>query len=217
MPNIAGWGPRVPSDQLKDLFAPTEIKPFTATTGGIDNLALSSIDTFIVAGRGEFEVKFEGYFRVARGNPTSPNWGDAEWYVNMIELGLTGSAPGIGDMRVRLNHDVVSPGQVFASRAEAAAKACRIATAAVFQAPSMGLDLFNKEPILLMNDAIKSVPPVEDPNGEAHIYRLPLFNVKEPDGNAVAYLTRLRYTVGNYITQQQLTALQKRVEGHKNV
>ncbi|MFZ0769836.1 MAG: DUF6073 family protein [Candidatus Sulfotelmatobacter sp.] len=211
MPKISDWGHRLRSDQLKDLFAPTEIKPFTATTGGIDNLALSSIDTFSIPGKGEFEVNFEGYFRVARSSPTSSNWGEAEWYVNMIELGLTGNAPGLGEMKVRLNEDAVSPGQVFASGAQAAAKACRIATAAVFHASSMGLELFNKEPILLMNDAIKSVPPVEDPNGEAHIYRLPLFNVKEPDGNAAAYLTRLRYTVGNYITQHQLTALQKRV------
>jgi hypothetical protein len=211
MPTITSWGPRVEARNLKDLFAPTEIKPFSATHGGIDNLALSSIDTFFIPGRGEFEVKFEGYFRVARNNPTSPRWADAEWHVNMIELGLAGSHKDLGEVKVRLNSDAVSPGQVFAAGGAIQAAKCRIATAAVFTLPSMKLSVFNKEPILLMNNAINAVPPVEDPNGEAHIYRLPLFDVKQPDGSPAAYLTRLRYSVGNYITEAHLKSLQEKV------
>jgi hypothetical protein len=211
MPAISNWGRRIDTEGLKDLFDPTRIEHFTATPGGIDNLHLSSIDTFIVAGRGEFEVKFQGYFRVARGNPTSPHWAEAEWRVNMIELGLVGEAPGIGKMQVRLNPDVVSPGQVFAAGSARGAAACRIAIGAVFSAPGLNLSLFNKEPILLMNDAIESVPPVEDPNGEAHIYRLPLFDIQHPDGEPIAYLTRLRYTVGNYLTKEQLESFRRKV------
>jgi hypothetical protein len=115
-------------------------------------------------------------------------------------------------MKVRLNPDVVSFGQVFAAGGRFRAAACRIATGAMFTSTTMGLTAFNKEPILLMNNAINAVPPVEDPNGEAHIYRLPLFDVKDPEGNAVAYLTRLRYSVGSYITEEQLKSMRRRVE-----
>lgn len=213
MPTITAWGPRVETRNLKDLFAPTEIKPFSATRGGIDNLALSSIDNFFIPGKGEFEVKFEGYFRVARNNPTSSNWAEAEWYVNMIEMGLVGSHRDLGEVKVRLNSDAVSPGQVFQPGGPFRAGACRIATAAEFTLTSMKVNVFNKEPILLMNNAINAVPPVEDPNGEAHIYWLPLFDDKHPDGNPVAYLTRLRYSVGNYITEAHLKSMRERV-GH---
>jgi hypothetical protein len=197
------WGPKVSTRGLKELYRPTKIEKFEATQGGIDNLALSSIDTFFIPGRGEFEVKFKGYFRVIRSNPTSEKWADAEWFVNMGDLRLEGKSSKLGQMKVRLNPDVISPGQVFAAGAANAAAKCRIATAVSFEMADMGVTVFNKEPILLMNDAIDSVPPVEDPNGEAHIYRVPLFNVKEPNGKPVAYLTGLKYTVGNYITEEQ--------------
>ncbi len=207
--SLNNWGRKVALKGLKDLYKPTRIEKFTATPGGIDNLALSSIDNFSIPGKGDFEVKFKGYFRVARSNPTSDKWADAEWFVNMVDMKLEGESKKIGKMNVRLNTDAVSPGQVFAAGAINAAAKCRIATAVSFEMPDMGITAFNKEPILLMNDAIKSVPPVEDPNGEAHIYRVPLFNVNEPDGKPVAYLTRLRYTVGNYITEEQAERFRK--------
>lgn len=188
---------------LPDLYAPTRIRKHFATPGGIDNLSLTSADTFVIPGHGEFTVKFEGYFRVARGNPSSREWANAEWQVNMVDLRLTGSSKELGRLNARLNTGAISPGQVFAAGAVASAAKCRIATAATFEIAEMKLTVFNKEPILLMNDAIDSVPPIEDPNGEAHIYRLPLFDVRRPNGSAVAYLTRLRYTVGNYISKEQ--------------
>lgn len=200
---IPSWGKKISVRGLPDLYASTDIRKRSATPGGIDNLALTSKDTFIIPGHGEFTVSFEGYFRVARSNPTTKDWATAEWQVNMVDMRLTGASKTLGKMNVRLNEGVVSAGQVFAAGASASAAACRIAVAATFEIEELGLTVFNKEPILLMNDAIDSVPPVEDPNGEAHIYRLPLFDVKRPSGSAVAYLTRLRYTVGNYITKEQ--------------
>jgi hypothetical protein len=200
------WGPRLDYRNLRDLYAPTNIKRYTATPGGIDNLTLSSKDTFVIPGKGEFEVDFNGYFRVARSNPTSKSWAAAEWFVNMVDLNLSGESKDLGTINVSLNADKVSPGQVFAAGAPEAAAKCRIATAATFEMPQLGVTAFNKEPILLMNDAIESVPPVEDPNGEAYIYRLPLFNVDDPNGQPIAYLTSLRYTVGNYITREQARA-----------
>lgn len=203
----AEWGPRVDHTQLQDLYAPTKIKKHSATPGGIDNLALSSVDTFEIPGQGAFEVKFEGYFKVAREQTKTQSWADYAPAVNMIDIRLRGEAKGLGPIEVNINPDMVSAGQVFASGGATAAAKCRIATAVTFTLPQMNMTLFNKEPILLMNDAIDSVPPVEDPNGKAHIYRVPLYNRADPNGRPVAYLTSLRYTVGNYLTRDQVATI----------
>lgn len=196
------WGPRVSLDGLQDLYAPQEIKPFTPTRGGIDNLALSSTDIFVIPGRGEFRVDFSGYFQVARQNPTRDDWASSEVYVNMVDIRLRGMADGIGPISVSINPSVVSAGQVFPSDGPEAAKACRIAAGVNFEMEEMGVTAFNKEPILLMNKGIKSIPPVEDPNGVAHLFLLPLFDQRRPDAAPIAYLSSLRYTVGNYISQE---------------
>jgi hypothetical protein len=95
----------------------------------------------------------------------------------MTDMRLTGRDENLGRMNVRLNLAVVSGGQTFAPGVANGAAACRIATGVLFEAPDTGITLFNREPILLMNDAIESVPPVEDPNGAAHVYLLPLYSV----------------------------------------
>jgi len=208
---VTEWGPRVNLKGLKDLYAPQTIKPFTATPGGIDNLALSSTDSFLIPGKGEMKVDFKGYFRVARENPTTNDWATADVFVNMIDLFLRGEAPGIGTISVGLNPQFVSAGQVLAGGGPTQGSECRIAVAAQFEMPGMSV-LLNKEPILLMNNSIKSLPPVEDPNGAAQIYNLPLYDSKNPNGRPVAYLRSLKYTVGNYITETEAKAFREAEE-----
>lgn len=212
---IENWGPRIDVRNLRELYAPQEIRPFTATPAGIDNLSLSSIDTFWLPRSGkyeQYEVHFDGYFQVARAEPTSKEWGTAEFHVNLTDIVLHSktAVKGLGSMRVRKNPDLLSAGQVFASGGAQALAKCRIATSVIFEASEHGMSFFNKEPILLMNGGIKSVPPVEDPNGRAFNYLLPLFDTKHPDGPAVAYLESLHYTVGNYITREAADAIRRR-------
>jgi hypothetical protein len=216
MAGIEKWGPQIDTKGLTQLYAPQEVRPFTATPAGIDNLALSSIDTFLMpdaAGKHHRqEVAFDGYFQVARAAPSTHDWATAEFSVNMTDIVLHSKSDvkEIGPMRVRLNQNMVSAGQVFAAGGKQAAAACRIAASVVFEAPQKGMAFFNKEPILLMNGAIKSVPPVEDPNGKAHIYLLPLFDMKQPDGRPVAYLESLVYTVGNYLSREAAEKIRAR-------
>jgi len=179
-------------------------------SGGIDNLALSSVDHFSIPGKGDFDVSFDGYFRVARDNPTTNDWATAQVFVNMVDMNLSGSHQDLGRINVRINPDVVSSGQTFGPGAENQAAKCRISAGVIFDFPDQRITVFNKEPILLMNDAIDSIPPVEDPNGAAHIYRLPLYSTADPNGQPVAYLNSLRYTVGSYLTQAQAASLQSR-------
>jgi hypothetical protein len=70
------------------------------------------------------------------------------------------------------------------------------------------MSVFNKEPILLMNERITSIPPVDDPNGHALLFYLPLYDLRNPNGAAVAYLTSLRYGADNYITEAEIGSLQ---------
>lgn len=196
-PGSSGWGRRIDVSKLPSLYAPQEVRRFTAPPGGIDNLALSSHDVFWMPDRGEFQVDFDGYFQVARDNPTTREWATADVYVNLTDLRLKGHDDTLGPINVRINSDVVSAGQTFAAGTPEEASKCRIATSVTFEAPDTGVTLFNREPVLLMNDAIESIPPVEDPNGKAFIYRLPLYDRAQPDGPPMAYLTELRYTVGN--------------------
>lgn len=204
------WGPRVSLTGLKDIFAPHRVEPFTVPPGGIDNLGLHSTDNFAIPGRGEFTVDFKGYFRVARDNPTATDWATSEVLVNIIELRLYGPHKDIGEIAVNLNPDIVSSGQIFTAASPGQPKACRIATAAVFDLRQLGVTVFNKEPILLMNENVRSIPPVDDPSGQARIFRLPLFNRADPNGKPVAYLTSLRYGADNYLTQTEVSSLRQR-------
>jgi hypothetical protein len=211
---INEWGRRIDVESLRDIYAPQDVKPFTIPSVGIDNLALEATDVFFVPGQGEFEVSFRGYFRVARGEPTSQEWDTAIVPVNLVGLYLEGEAEGIGPIRASVNPDRLSPGltlgPTLTGGAAGGVAKCRIATAATFESPAFGSAVFNKEPILLMNDGIEAIPPVEDPNGEAFIYYLPLFHSERSDGDPVAFLKRLRYTVGNYLTEDEAKAFRER-------
>lgn len=202
------WGPRVHLAGLQDLYAPHPIAPFTATPGGIDNLALHSTDMFTIPGRGEYTVDFRGYFRVARDNPTTNDWVTCEVLVNIVDLKLRGQHGDIGEINVSLNPDILSSGQIFPAAAPGQPKSCRIATAAVFDVPRLGISVFNKEPILLMNEHVTSIPPVDDPNGHALIFKLPLYDRTNPSGKPVAYLTSLSYGADNYITEAEARSFQ---------
>ena len=88
--------------------------------------------------------------------------------------------------------------------------ACRIAVGAVFSVPTIGTALFNKEPILLMNRSLKKIPPVDDPNGQAMLFKLPLFSVADPHAEPVAFLTSLRYGADNYLTEDEVRGIRER-------
>ena len=200
------WGPRVRTARLKDLYAPREVEPFTVPRGGIDNLGLHSTDIFTIPDRGEFTVDFKGYFRVAREDPSTDDWAAAHIRVNIIDLKLKGKDENLGEITVTLNRDIVSTGEIFPASGPAGPKACRIATPAVFDVPALGISVFNKEPILLMNRTVVAIPPVNDPNGHALLFNLPLFDREDTNGEPRAYLTSLRYGADHYLTEKEAEA-----------
>jgi len=207
---VAEWGPRVNLAGLPEHFKGANVTPRTVTPGGIDNLALHSTDVFTIPGKGEFTLDFRGYFRVARSQPTSHDWTTFDVTVNITDLRLFSQHKDIGNVSVSLNPNILSAGQIFHANASQGNAKCRIATAVVFDMPQLGARVFNKEPILLMNENVKSIPPVDDPNGHALLFMLPLFDEKNPSGQALAYLTSLHYGADNYISEAEVKALRER-------
>ncbi len=202
------YGPRVDLQNLQDLYAPQSVEPFTPPPPGIDNLGITSTDTFFVPGKGEFTVNFKGYVRVARSKPTTDQWVDSEVYTNLIEMCMRGLSSEVGPIIVTLNPEVLSTGMLRTPhkdlQCEQPDKACRMAVAAKFEIPKLGLTLINKEPIELTIDNVKAIPPAGAP-GEGRIYEiLPLFDRDNMEGPPAAYLTSLHFAMGTYITEAQL-------------
>jgi len=205
------WGPRVDLRDLDNLYSPQIVKPFTPPPPGIDNLGISSTDTFMVPGIGEFTVDFTGYVRVARSRPTAEDWTNSEVYTNLIEMCMRGEAPGIGPIVVTLNTEVLSTGMLktpFRDMNQVQPeKACRMAVSAQFELPQLGKTVFNKEPIELTIDNVRAIPPAGSP-GEGRIYQiLPLFDRADPEGPPAAYLTSLKFAMGSYVTEAHIKSV----------
>lgn len=198
------WGPRVKLAGLKENYKGTRVTPHTVTPGGIDNLALHSTDIFTIPGKGEFTVDFKGYFRVARDHPTTNDWTTFDVLVNITDLRLQGEHKQLGKVTVNLNPSILSSGQIFHATSPGGPAKCRIATATVFDLPQAGIRVYNKEPILLMNEHVKSIPPVDDPNGHALLFMLPLFDYNKSSEKPLAYLTSLRYGADNYLSEAEV-------------
>lgn len=203
------YGPRVNLEGVPDVFAGADVVQWTTPEPGIDNLGISSVDTFAVPGLGEFTVPFDGWVRVVRSEPTADEWADAEVYTNLIEMRMVGSCEELGTITVTLNPNCLSAGQIrtpfdpYAGEGPSA-KACRMAVGAIFDVPKLGLTLFNKEPVILTIDDVRSIPPAGAP-GKGQIYRmLPLYDAANPDSEPVAYLTSLRFAMGGYLGEGEL-------------
>lgn len=205
------WGPRLDISNTADLFAPQHVEPYTPPPPGIDNLGITSTDTFMVPGKGEFTVDFKGYVRVARSTPTAADWNHSEVYTNLIEMCMRGEAPGVGPIIVTLNREYMSTGQLWTPacdmECDKPAKACRMSVSAIFNIPLLGLRLFNKEPILLTINDVRAIPPAGNP-GMGRIYeKLPLYSCDDPEGRPVADITALKFAMGTYLTEDELNAL----------
>ena len=203
------FGRPVETDGVPNIYAGAPVVQWTPPGPGIDNLGISSIDTFAVPGVGEYTVPFDGWVRVVRSPSTSGEWANAEVYTNLIEMKMVGECEELGKITVTLNPDCLSAGQIrtpfdpYAGEGPSA-KACRMAVGAIFDMPKLGMKLMNREPIILTIDDVRSIPPAGAP-GKGQIYRMmPLLNVDDPDGEPVAYLTSLRFNMGGYLHQDQM-------------
>jgi uncharacterized protein DUF6073 len=205
----------VPIDfpKLDDLYGPRQVQPFTPPPTGIDNLGITSRDTFLIPSMGEMTVDFSGYVRVARSKPSCDEWNNAEVYTNLIEMRMVGQSDKVGEIIVTLNPEYLSTGQLRTPYEDLnknqPEKACRMAVGAIFRVPSLGKSFFNKAPIELTIDHVRAIPPAGNP-GVGRIYRsLPLYDLQDPHGPVAVYLTALDFVMGVYLTEQELANLRR--------
>jgi hypothetical protein len=203
------FGRPVATEGVPDRYAGTPVVPWRPTEPGIDNLGITSTDTFAIPGVGEYTVEFTGWVRVVRSQPTTGEWASAEVYTNLIEMRMVGESEELGRITVTLNPECLSAGQIrtpfdpYACEGPSA-KACRMAVGAMFDMPKLNMTLMNREPIILTIDDVRSIPPAGAP-GRGQIYRMmPLVDVNDPDGEPVAYLTSLRFAMGGYLAPDEL-------------
>jgi len=224
------WGPQVDLTGKKDLFWPQNVARFADIPGGIDNLRMTTVDTFEVPDQNgrlqEFTTVFRGYVRVVRDDPTTSDWRTSIVYTNMIDMQMESEETPFGKIQVQMRPGTICSGQITTPRAaqvaavDAPAKDCRIAVAALFTIPRMPVSngsgvqvaevtLFNKEPIMLCIDGITTMPP-----GGAHGVggfhkRLPLYDYArcdDPRIRPLAWLTRLDFDMGDYLPEEQALA-----------
>jgi hypothetical protein len=206
-PAREAWGRVVDPTGLPKLFrgdgAPKKHVRGQHPPAGIDHMGLKSVDVFRIPGMGEFTVPFEGYFQVVRSEPDTTDWETATVYVNFTELHLFGHDPTLGDITVDLNPSIVSGGNTFPARDVAGQGigkvACRINVAARFHVAELGLTLFNKTPIQLVNDDVKGIPTIGE-GGQGNVNSLPMYRWTDPQGELFGYLEELEYKVQNYAT-----------------
>jgi hypothetical protein len=146
---------------------------------------------------------------VVRSEPTENEWADAEVYTNLIEMKMLGESEELGTISVTLNPSCLSAGQIrtpfdpYAGEGPSA-KACRMAVGCLFDMPKLGKTLFNREPVILTIDDVRSIPPAGAP-GKGQIYRmLPLHDVEHPNDEPVGYLTSLRFNMGGYLAPEKV-------------
>jgi hypothetical protein len=198
-------------DGVANLYAGTAVPAYTPPPPGIDNLGITSTDTFHIPGRGEVTVDFTGYVRVVRSQPTADDWNHSVVYTNLIEMYMRGDTAEAGPIAVTLNPDFLSAGSLWTPPAdvdcENPAKSCRMAVNAVFHLPQVGLVLFNKEPIELTIGDVRKIPPAGNP-GRGRIHeKLPLYSRSDPDGQPLADITALKFAMGTYLEEAELERL----------
>ena len=205
------WGVRVPTQELADLFAPQTVASFQPPKSGIDNLGITTVDTFEIPGKGKFTVDFKGFVRVVRSRPSSSEWNQAKVNTNLIEMRVVGESPEIGPIIVTLNPDRLSTGQLWTPLevvdCDKPAKECSMYVSALFNLPRLGLTLFNQVPVQLTIENVQAIPPAGNPGTGVIWGRLPLYDCANPNGEEVAYITSLKFVMGTYITESELEAL----------
>jgi hypothetical protein len=210
------YGPKIDLDGVPDLFeGDHEVEPYTPPETGIDNLGIRSVDEFRVPALGDepIVIEFRGWVRVIRSRPTTDDWKTTEVYTNLVDMRMQGSCDELGGVTVRLQPEILSTGCINTPYdgddlgSDKPDKACRMAVACEFDVPKLGKKLFNKEPVELTIDEVRSIPPAGNP-GRGQIYRrLPLYDRDDPHGRPVAFLTSLNFSMGVYLPQDQVERL----------
>lgn len=179
-----------------------ELRLFRMPAGGLDRLNFATWDTIEVLGHGVETIEFRGYYVIERENPSSADWQDASVKIYMRELHVSGVSKTFGPIHASTNDDFgQSGGQVKAGTAYPfvdSPKMCQMEGYMQFELPSIGIAVFNKEPIVLEHK-ITHIPPVGQGGGTREDVEYPLYRKDDPNGPPIAILKRVKTHIGAWL------------------
>lgn len=176
-----------------DALPALPIERFKLPVAGIDLMRARVVETYEIFGVGTDTVELSGWIAVRHGNPrpapgfSKVEWGTAVIPTEFVGMDLRGTSEIFGPVRVRLNPDQPSRGEVGAiwvptTEAEARERVaslaeegvapprpaprpcartcdCEASVAAFVQLGELGLDMVTKYPVL-MHSRVETIPPV---------------------------------------------------------
>ncbi len=148
--------------------ARTRVQPYVLTPGSTDTMAVRVREKIDVHGVGTDVVDMQGTFTVRRddpclvGEPPLARWGQSCVKTEFRSLELFGESPVFGTVRVHLDPDHVSHGEVADSDERSLAASCVAHCYPIVELPELGLRLSTSgEPVDLASKVIQ-IPPVGD-------------------------------------------------------
>lgn len=156
----AGWGMYKGGPRQR-------IQPYTVTPGSIDTMAVTVREKIDIHGVGTDVVVMEGVFTVRRDHPCAvgghePQWGESCVTTEFRSLELAGNSPLFGTVRVHLDPDYASHGQVVPGEEGSLAANCVAHCYPVIELPELNMRLTtNGTPIDLASKVVQ-IPPVAD-------------------------------------------------------
>lgn len=141
------------------------IKPYTLSPGATEILRVRVREKIDVFGTGMDVIEMEGTFTVRRDHPTSrgkPSWKKSHIKFEFRALELYGESPIFGTVRVHLNPDFASHGEVGPTRRESLAGACRAELYPVIELPELNLRLTTGSEAVILASKVVQIPPIGD-------------------------------------------------------
>lgn len=182
----------------------SELSLFTMPEGGLDRLHFVTWDTISVEGFGEDTLELHGHYAIEREDPTSADWEEASVRIHMRELDVKGHSEKFGRLEARTNPTPgmesggeVKAGTVYPGMPDSP-KMCVMEGYMMFGLPDVGLEVFNKEPIVLQHN-ITHIPPVGQGGGTRGRVAVPLYATSSPDGDPVATLLQVKTHIGAWL------------------
>ncbi len=181
----------------------SDLHLFTMPEGGTDSLHFITWDTIEVFGMGEETIEFHGHYKIERATPTSADWAEASVKITMRELSVKGESKLFGRVHATTNSPLgkQSGGQVHAGTVYStpdSPKLCQMNGFMNFELTDVGMNVFNKEPILLEH-TITHIPPIGQGGGTRPGTEVLLYRADDPDGEPVAVLRRVKTHIGAWL------------------
>jgi hypothetical protein len=155
----AGWG--LIGQRLR-------VTPYLLTPGATDTMRVRVREKIDIHGVGTDVVEMEGAFIVRRDHPfpvegaTAPEWGKSYVRTEFRSLELFGESPVFGTVRVSLDPDQVSHGEVGPAELGSQAGKCGADLYPVIELPDLGLKLSTGGQAISLASKVIQIPPVGD-------------------------------------------------------